>query len=80
MQDGLLHRAGDVETLRSQFDLLDSDRALLRRLRETGVATAPAFTWEAAADRLLEIYHEGLARRGRLHGAAVVASGGSGTP
>jgi hypothetical protein len=71
-----VHRAGDVETLRAQFDLLDGNRALLRRIRETGMETAPGFTWEAAAERLLDIYRRCLASRDRASGASVVGQGG----
>ncbi len=61
MENGLVHKVGDVETLARQITMLDEDRGLLARLRAGALATAPEVTWGAAGRRLLEAYREVLA-------------------
>ena len=56
--DGLVHRAGDVETLTAHFTALHEDAALLARLREGCARTAPSLTWSGAGARLVEVYEE----------------------
>lgn len=60
MKTGLVHRVGDVEALTLHIDMLYKDRALLRRLRETSLATAPDLTWTAAGQTLLSVYKAAL--------------------
>jgi glycosyltransferase involved in cell wall biosynthesis len=65
LEDALVHGVGDVSALAAHFDALDADRALLTRLRERSIAGAPGLTWGAAGLRLLDVYRETLAARGR---------------
>jgi glycosyltransferase involved in cell wall biosynthesis len=58
MKTGLMHKVGDVDTLTQQITTLYHDRALLDRLRATGLATAPNVTWTAAGRKLLDVYRE----------------------
>jgi glycosyltransferase involved in cell wall biosynthesis len=59
--NGLVHRAGDVETLGAQLTALDADRAQLERLRAACERTAPDFTWSRAGERLVGVYEEVVA-------------------
>lgn len=56
METGLVHAAGDVETLAAHIGLLHRDRALLQRLRRNSLASAHTITWKAAGRRLLGVY------------------------
>jgi len=60
MKTGLVHEAGDVDTLRHNIDLLASDRKLLSQLRNNSLATAHEWTWEKAAECLIDIYRRTL--------------------
>lgn len=62
LQEGLVHRAGDIATLTEHLQRLDRDRALLQELRSRALAHAPGLTWAAAGTRLHEAYAKGLAR------------------
>lgn len=62
---GLVHHVGDVKTLTEQITRLYRDRALLERLKTAALNTARENTWTAAGTRLLEVYREILARKGR---------------
>jgi glycosyltransferase involved in cell wall biosynthesis len=53
---------GDPEGFAAAAAALLGDDALARRLSEAGRARASAFTWEAAARRTLEVYHEAAGR------------------
>lgn len=65
--NGLVHRVGDVATLTAQLDALHDDPALLARLRESCLRTAPQYTWTRAGARLVEVYEEVVAdRAGRV--------------
>ncbi|MBB6142873.1 glycosyltransferase involved in cell wall biosynthesis [Silvibacterium bohemicum] len=61
MDNGLVHRVGDVDALSQQISMLHEDRALLHRLREASVRTIPEITWTAAGVRLLQVYRETIA-------------------
>jgi glycosyltransferase involved in cell wall biosynthesis len=63
MQNGLVHRARDVETLRSHLDLLNQDRGFLGELRTNSLSAASQLTWRAAGVKLLDVYR--LAINGR---------------
>ena len=69
---GLVHEAGDVETLTAQLDLLDRSPATLHRLRDAAMAHAPELSWEAAARSLLAAYGRTAAGEadGELHADA----------
>ena len=55
-RNGLVHRAGDVDTLTSQLTTLDRDRQLLRELRDEGLDAAARLTWADAGRALLDAY------------------------
>jgi glycosyltransferase involved in cell wall biosynthesis len=63
MENALVHRVGDVQTLTQQITMLDADRNLLKRLRAGAICTIPKITWAAAAARLLQAYRQVLASR-----------------
>jgi glycosyltransferase involved in cell wall biosynthesis len=63
MENGLVHHVGDVQELTEQITRVDSDRALLGKLRAACLKEAPQFTWTTAGEKLLEVYHEVLATR-----------------
>lgn len=63
MENGLVHRVGDVETLAQQITMLNEDRALLERLRAGSLRTVPEITWTAAGVRLLQVYRDILATK-----------------
>jgi glycosyltransferase involved in cell wall biosynthesis len=63
MENALVHTAGDVKTLAEHLSKLDSDRALLRQLREASLRTAGELTWRAAGVKMHEEYRSILARK-----------------
>lgn len=73
MENALVHRVGDVDSLSEHITMLHSDPSLLRCLRSNGLSLAPKITWNAAGVRLLEAYRETIAayrgtrRRGSEH-------------
>ena len=69
---GLVHEAGDVETLTAQLDLLDRSPETLHRLRDAAMAHAPELSWEAAGRSLLAAYGRTAAGEadGELHADA----------
>lgn len=69
MEDGLVHRAGDVEALTQNISMLHEDRALLERLRAESLRTAPEITWTAAGAKLLDVYRETIAAHKRRDGS-----------
>lgn len=58
METGLVHHAGDVETLTRQITALHEDRGLLERLRSASLSSCPELTWTAAGVRLLDVYRQ----------------------
>jgi glycosyltransferase involved in cell wall biosynthesis len=58
MQNALVHRIGDVESLTRHITLLWRDPSLLERLRAAGLQAIPEVTWAAAGRVLLEVYRE----------------------
>ena len=58
METGLVHRVGDVEALTAHITMLQQDRGLLEKLRKAGLEIIPNITWNAAGERLLEVYSE----------------------
>lgn len=65
LDNALVHRIADVETLTNHITLLHNDRALLTRLRAGALKSAPALTWSAAGTKLLAAYREVLAQPAR---------------
>ena len=58
MENALVHRVGDVEELARHLTLLDTNRDLLERLRNSSLSTIEQITWRAAGERLLSAYRE----------------------
>jgi glycosyltransferase involved in cell wall biosynthesis len=56
MENSLVHSVGDVEALTEHITQLHADRALLNRLRASGLKLAPTITWSAAGQMLLDVY------------------------
>lgn len=79
MDNALVHRVGDIKSIAEHITLLDENRALLRRLRASGLRLAPQITWKAAGLKLLQCYRDILAgakgRTSRLE-TAPAATGG----
>jgi glycosyltransferase involved in cell wall biosynthesis len=65
MENALVHRAGDVQTLARQIAALHEDRSLLITLRARSLATTSQITWKAAGSRLFRVYEDVIARRSR---------------
>ncbi len=61
--NGLVHRVADVDALTAHLTALHEDRALLARLRDGCLRTAPEYTWTKAGARLVEVYQEVVADR-----------------
>jgi len=61
MENALVHRVGDINTLAQHITMLDEDRALLARLRTASLKAIPEITWTAAGARLLDVYRETIA-------------------
>lgn len=74
MENGLIHKAGDVDTLAAHITMLYRDRHLLNRFRESSLETAGEITWTAAGKGLLQVYrdaiesHKGSYFRSPFHG------------
>lgn len=56
MENALVHRAGDVETLTQHLSMLHEDRVLLERLRTASLKSAHEITWAAAGVTLADVY------------------------
>lgn len=63
MHDALVHKAGDVDSLREHIDMVASNRSFYQKLRNNSLAGLEQLTWEKAAEVLVDIYHETLALR-----------------
>lgn len=63
MHDALVHKAGDVDSLREHIDMLASDKSLYRMLQKNSLAGLDQLTWERAAETLVDIYRETLVSR-----------------
>jgi glycosyltransferase involved in cell wall biosynthesis len=61
MEDALVHRVGDVQTLTEHIATLYENRALLERLRVASLRTVRDITWTAAGEKLLQVYRETIA-------------------
>lgn len=58
MKDSLIHKPGDVDTLRDHIDLLARDLNLRDRLRANSLAGASSLTWADAAKNMIQCYQE----------------------
>ena len=58
MKDGLIHPSRDVTTLTGHIRQLDSDRALLQKLRAASVSELDQLTWAEAGRKLAGVYRE----------------------
>ncbi|MFL6513846.1 MAG: glycosyltransferase family 4 protein [Chthoniobacterales bacterium] len=56
MENGLIHRAGDVPTLSEHLTMLDQNRDVLHKFSAAGLAASPQFTWDAAGKQLVKAY------------------------
>ena len=63
MENALVHKAGDVETLTRHITLLHEDRELLERLRANSLSTTHEMTWSKGAVSLLQVYRDILAEK-----------------
>jgi glycosyltransferase involved in cell wall biosynthesis len=63
MQNALVHRVGDVETLSRQITMLREDRGLLGRLRTASLSSVNEIIWAAAGVRLLQVYRDVIAAK-----------------
>ena len=61
MENAMVHEKGDVRAFIQHMSLLNEDRALLERMRESSRSTAHEITWGAAGQKLLQIYRDTLA-------------------
>ena len=61
MENALVHRVGDIQTLTMHLTLLHQDRALLERLRASSLNSLHSITWTAAGIRLLQVYQKVIA-------------------
>jgi glycosyltransferase involved in cell wall biosynthesis len=59
--EGLVHTAGDVEALTGHLRRLQTDRALLLRLREASLTRIGELSWAAAGAELAAIYAQQVA-------------------
>jgi len=73
MDNALVHRVGDVETLAQQIDMLNDNRPLLEKLRAGCLRTAPRLTWTVVGKDLLEKYRRVIAAK-RVELSAVGAT------
>jgi glycosyltransferase involved in cell wall biosynthesis len=77
MNNALVHHAGDVEALTQHITMVHEDRALLAKLRKTGLDGLGDLTWTAAGRTLLDVYRETVsihAQRGSAQGGIAAAS------
>lgn len=62
LENALVHGAGDVAALTEHVAALHGDRALLARLRQGALATAPDATWAKAGRTLVDVYRQAIER------------------
>ena len=69
MENALVHRVGDVESLTRHITMIYRDRTLLNRLRTSSLSTLGELTWTAAGEKLLDAYRETIAMHGKRFSA-----------
>ncbi len=60
MHDSLVHKVGDVASLRDHINLLASNQSFYKKLRKNSLAGLDQLTWEKASEILVDIYYETL--------------------
>jgi glycosyltransferase involved in cell wall biosynthesis len=70
MDNALVHRAGDVDTLTAHITKVHEDRGFLQKLRTASLSTVSDITWKAAGMRLHEVYRDVVATWGRTRSVA----------
>lgn len=76
-ENALVHAIGDVRALTEHITMLDTDRALLGKMRLAGLSLAPEITWKAAGKKLLQVYCDVSAsqrKKGKVAAASKQAS------
>ena len=63
MENALVHKPGDVNTLTQHITLLHENRALLEKLRAASLSTRHEMTWGVAGEKLLQVYRETIAMK-----------------
>lgn len=63
MENAMVHRAGDVATLRRQISEIHDDRELLARLRAGALASRTKWTWSRAGEVLNDAYKIAVTQR-----------------
>jgi glycosyltransferase involved in cell wall biosynthesis len=58
LENAMVHRVGDVESLAQHFTTLHEDRGLLERLRCAVLRNAHGVTWMTAGEKVLQIYRQ----------------------
>jgi glycosyltransferase involved in cell wall biosynthesis len=61
LENALVHKAGDIETLAKHMSMLHEDRNLYNKLRENSLRTTSQMTWSYSGVRLLDVYRGILA-------------------
>jgi glycosyltransferase involved in cell wall biosynthesis len=61
MENAMVHPVGDTSSLTQHITMLHEDRAMLARLRQSGLRGVPEITWSAAGVSLLSAYRKILA-------------------
>lgn len=65
MYDALVHKVGDVDSLRKHIDMVASDGSFYRMLKKNSLDGLDQLTWEKAAEILVGIYRQTLNSNGR---------------
>jgi glycosyltransferase involved in cell wall biosynthesis len=60
MENALIHKPGDVQTLRQHISILASDKQLLARLRKGAIESSKNADWSHAAMALMNAYERSL--------------------
>jgi glycosyltransferase involved in cell wall biosynthesis len=58
LENGLIHRVGDVAALSEHITMLHQNRSLLETMRAASLRTVNEITWTAAGRRLVDVYRE----------------------
>jgi glycosyltransferase involved in cell wall biosynthesis len=56
LENALVHKAGDINTLAEHISMLHNDRSTLNRLRESSLSTVSQITWMEGGKVLLDVY------------------------
>jgi len=64
-KNALVHKPGDIVTLREHIDMLASDRGRFNKLRENSLSGVSELTWQKAAESLIKAYRQCLNKNGK---------------